>query len=348
MNKVFKKWIDRYLSNEEALILSFIIIGSISATVVFGEALAPVLLGIIIAYLLKGIVDTLAKKITRKKAVYSVYIGFIGIFIAFGVIGLPVLWQQGIGLLNESPRIISEIQKSLLLLPEHYPEFINEDQITAILSLISAESKKAFQWAITLSVSSIGSLITIFIYMILVPILVFFFMRDGDLFSQYISKFLPKSRSMMTRVWREMDLQLANYVRGKILEITIVGGVSFALFEIMGLNYAAILAILVGLSVIIPFIGAAIVTIPVAGVAFFQFGWSHDFMMLIGFYFLIQALDGNVLVPILFSDAVNLHPVSIIIAVLFFGSLWGVVGVIFAIPLATLIKSVVNAWPSSN
>ena len=69
-------------------------------------------------------------------------------------------------------------------------------------------------------------------------------------------------------------------------------------------------------------------------------GWAH-----IG---IIQALDGNVLVPLLFSEAVNLHPVSIIIAVLVFGSVWGFWGVFFAIPLATLIKAILNAWPKSH
>jgi putative permease len=65
-------------------------------------------------------------------------------------------------------------------------------------------------------------------------------------------------------------------------------------------------------------------------------------------YGIIQALDGNVIVPLLFSEAVNLHPVVIIVAVIFFGGLWGFWGVFFAIPLATLVKAVINAWPSSQ
>ena len=65
-------------------------------------------------------------------------------------------------------------------------------------------------------------------------------------------------------------------------------------------------------------------------------------------YSVIQAIDGVVLVPLLFSEAVNLHPVSIIIAILFFGGLWGFWGVFFAIPLATVVKSVLNAWPKSQ
>ena len=103
-----------------------------------------------------------------------------------------------------------------------------------------------------------------------------------------------------------------------------------------------------GLSVLIPYIGAALVTVPVALIAFFQWGISSDFMYLMIAYGVIQALDGNVLVPLLFSEAVNLHPVSIIVAVLVFGSLWGFWGVFFAIPLATLVKAVVTAWPQNH
>ena len=65
-------------------------------------------------------------------------------------------------------------------------------------------------------------------------------------------------------------------------------------------------------------------------------------------YVFIQILDGNVLVPLLFSEAVNLHPVAILLAVIFFGGIWGVPGVFFAIPLATLIKAAINAWPSPS
>lgn len=96
----------------------------------------------------------------------------------------------------------------------------------------------------------------------------------------------------------------------------------------------------------IPYIGAAAVTVPVAIVALFQWGLTPQFYTLLIAYGIIQALDGNVLVPVLFSEAVNLHPVAIIIAVLVFGGLWGFWGVFFAIPLATLVKAVWKALPS--
>ena len=80
--------------------------------------------------------------------------------------------------------------------------------------------------------------------------------------------------------------------------------------------------------------------------AFFQWGIGSEFYSVFAVYVIIQTLDGNLLVPLLFSEAVNLHPVAIIMAVLFFGGIWGLWGVFFAIPLATLVKAIINAWPS--
>jgi perM family permease len=101
---------------------------------------------------------------------------------------------------------------------------------------------------------------------------------------------------------------------------------------------------MVGLSVLIPYIGATIVTIPVLVVAYMQYGLTGDFYWVIGLYFVVQILDGNVIVPLIFSEAVNIHPVAIIIAVLVFGGLWGFWGIFFAIPLATVVKAVMEAW----
>ena len=150
---------------------------------------------------------------------------------------------------------------------------------------------------------------------------------------------------MLSQVWSEMDVQLSNYVRGKVLEIFIVGIAAAILFAAFGLNYGALLAVLVGLSVLIPYVGAFSITIPIVIIGLLQFGLGTQFYLLIGLYLLLQFLDGNLLVPIIFSEAVKLHPIVIILAVFIFGSLFGFWGVFFSIPLATFIKAVWNAWP---
>lgn len=194
------------------------------------------------------------------------------------------------------------------------------------------------------SLASLVSLATVGIYLILVPLLIFFLLKDKEEMLGMLGGILPQNRNLADQVWHEMNEQISNYIRGKVLEILIVGLVSYITFYILDLRYSALLAVAVGLSVLIPYIGAAAVTIPVAIVGLFQWGLSPQFYYLLVAYGIIQALDGNVLVPILFSEAVNLHPVAIIVSVLVFGGLWGFWGIFFAIPLATLVKAVINAF----
>ncbi|KDE38400.1 MAG: AI-2E family transporter [Nitrincola lacisaponensis] len=345
MLKIISKWVHRYFSDEEALLLFVLLAVSLLVILTLGKALAPVFFSIILAFLMQGAVQRCTRYMPHKVAVLLVFTSFMAAFLAFMLLVLPQVWRQLLTLLNETPRIMSEIQKVLLLLPERYPELVSEQQVRQLIAMAASEIGRAWQWALTFSLHSITNIVALLIYLILVPILVFFFMKDGNYLAGSLTAYLPEKRDMMRRIWTEMDAQIANYIRGKVIEILIVGAVSYVVFVFLGLNYAALLALMVGLSVVIPYIGAAVVTLPVAGVAFFQWGWGSEFITLMIAYFVIQALDGNVLVPILFSEAVNLHPVSIIVAVLLFGSLWGVLGVFFAIPLATLIKSIVNAWP---
>ncbi|GGO80656.1 AI-2E family transporter [Marinobacterium nitratireducens] len=346
MRKIFGKWIDQYFSDEEAILLALLLALGLAVILMLGQPLGPVFAGIILAFLMQGPVDWLESRgVPHLLAVSLVFVAFIGLFLGMLLFVMPKAWTQLVNLFNELPRMVSQVQALLLLLPQKYPDVFSESQVRELIQLATAELSRAGQWVLTFSLNSIGNLMALLVYLVLVPILVFLFLKDGRVLARWWASFLPERREMMTRVWHEMDVQIANYIRGKALEIVIVGSVTFVAFALLGINYAALLGIMVGLSVLIPYIGAALVTLPVALIAFFQWGWGGEFMWLMIAYGIIQALDGNVLVPLLFSEAVNLHPVSIIVAVLVFGSLWGFWGLFFAIPLATLVKAIANAWP---
>ena len=183
------------------------------------------------------------------------------------------------------------------------------------------------------------------LYAIMIPLMVFFFLKDKEELLPLAGFILPKKNGFMQSVFSEMNDQLFNYVTGKFIEMLIIASSSYVLFAILGLPYAVLIAILVGLSVIIPIFGAILVTIPVVLIGLYEWGLTENFYWLLGLYLLIQILDGNVLVPLLFSNRNNLHPVIIIISVLFFGGIWGFWGLFFAIPLATFIKAIINSWP---
>lgn len=349
MRKIFNKWIDNYFSNEEVLLLLVLLASALGVILYLGQALTPVFISIILAFLMQGMIVWLKEhRVPHLASVLLVFALFIGALLSLLLFIMPLAWKQSVNLFNELPGMVTQAKEVLLLLPQQYPDIFSETQITQIIDLATAELRKLGQMVVTYSLSSITGLIALLIYVVLVPILVFFFLKDGSSLVRWWVSFLPHKKAMLTQVWTEMDQQIANYVRGKVIEILIVGSVTYAAFALLGINYAALLAIMVGLSVLIPYIGAALVTLPVALIGFFQWGWTNEFWYLMLAYGIIQALDGNVLVPLLFSEAVNLHPVSIIIAVLVFGSIWGFWGVFFAIPLATLIKAILNAWPKSH
>lgn len=342
---LIKEWYRRYFTDPQAVVLAVLLLIGFSVVLFMGRMLAPVLASLVIAYLLEGIVHLLeARGARRTRVVILVFLTFMA-FILFLLLGVtPLLWGQSLELIRELPNYLSRGQEALLQVPVHYP-VISEQQINELMALMQREITQQGQRILSLSISSIPGVITVLVYLILVPLLVFFFLKDKALIVHWVTGFLPAERSLSTEVWREVDVQLGNYVRGKFWEILIVGGTTFVVFSLLGIKYAILLSALVGLSVVVPYIGAAVVTVPVALVAWFQWGWGGEFAWLMVAYGIIQGLDGNVLVPLLFSEVVNLHPVAIIVAVLVFGGLWGFWGVFFAIPLATLVSAIIVAWP---
>jgi len=349
VKEVLTRWYQRYLSEEEAVILLVMLTVAFGVMLLFGDILAPVLVAVILAYLMQGVANVLRQRgLPGELSVAFSTLLFLGGFLAvlFGL--APLVWRQLVALVREAPAIIEAWRKVLVTLPEEYPVFFTQQQVNELTAAIQAEMASVGQILVTKGLSSIPSVLAAIVYLILIPLMVFFFLKDREQLTGWFVSFLPAKRPLLERIWSELNLQFANYARGKGIEVLIIGGASYVVFAIFSLNYAALLGLLVGFSVIVPYIGAALVTIPVVVVAYFQFGVTPDFYWVVGAYLLIQVLDGNVLVPLLFSEAVNLHPVAIVIAVLFFGGLWGLWGVFFAIPLATLVNAILSAWPSKD
>ncbi|NKB31914.1 MAG: AI-2E family transporter [Pseudomonadales bacterium] len=347
MKKLLNDFFDRYFHDEESIILVILLTVGLVALLFLGSILAPLIAAIIISYLMQGLVNLLLRYgVSDRLAFVIVYVLFFGIFIMMLFFVLPQVWNQLRRLLDELPNLVNQWQDALRALPENYPNVFSDQWIQQVIDGISGEIGGFGQTILEFSIASLPSLFAWFIFLVLVPILVFFMMKDREQLVLWVGNFLPRNRPLMRAIWLEMDEQIANYIRGKVVEIIIVGSVAYLVFVVVGINYALLLSVLVGLSVIVPYIGATAVTIPVAAVAYVQWGIGGEFYTVLIAYLILQVVDGNVLVPVIFSEAVNLHPVAIIAAVLFFGGLWGLAGVFFAIPLATLIKAIINAWPS--
>lgn len=270
---------------------------------------------------------------------------FATLLLVLMLVVAPVAWQQGINLTHELPTMLTRLYQFAMRLPERFPTLMDVGIIDIVVENLRSRLSGVGDQLVKYSLASLVGLMTLAIYLVLVPLMVFFLLKDKEQMLSAIRRVLPRNRGLAGQVWVEMNQQVSNYIRGKVLEMVVVGVVSWLGFLAIGMNYALLLAVLVGVSVLIPYIGAMVVTIPVVGVGLGQWGLSGDFWTMMIVYLVIQALDGNILVPVLFSEAVNLHPLVIILSVVIFGGLWGFWGVFFAIPLATLVKAVVHAWP---
>ena len=346
MANAISAWFERHFSDPQVLGLAAVLVGGFAIIYLAGDMLTPVIASIVIAYLLEGLIGLLERKrIPRLAAVIVVFAAFMTalVFVIFGL--LPLLSRQATQLLQQLPTMLGRGQELLLALPHEYPDLFSEQQVVDLITHIRAEAVNVGQNVVEASLSSVLGILTLLVYLILMPLMVFFFLKDKTTIVAWMKHFLPSDRRLTGQVWADVDMQIGNYVRGKVIEIVIVWLVTYLTFALMGLQFSLLLGVLVGLSVVIPYVGAVTVTIPVAIIAYFQWGFTSEFAYIMIAYAIIQALDGNVLVPLLFSEVVNLHPIAIITAVLIFGGLWGFWGVFFAIPLATLVQAVLKAWP---
>lgn len=343
--QIIRDWFNKHFSDPQLVILALLLVITAIVLLTMGKTLAPVLASLIIAYLLEGLVGRLERvPLPRTVAVAIVFMSFVAFLIFLLFVLLPSLSLQVGQMVRDLPSMISKGQKELMGLPDQYPELISEDQIASLTKFLQTELGHLGKLVLSYSVASVRGIMTFLVYLILMPLMVFFFLKDKVLLIHWISRYLPEDRAVSYRVWREFDQQIGNFLRGKFLEILIIWGTSYITFLFLDLRFTMLVSLAVGLSVLVPYIGVTVMTFPVALVGFFQWGLGSEFLYVMIAYGIIQLLDGNLLAPLLLSEVVNLHPIAIISAVLVFGGLWGFWGVFFAIPLATLVHAVLRAW----
>jgi len=339
--KLIQQWFEQRIADTQLMMLLASLLAIFMLIVVLGDVLAPVFFAIALAYVLDGMVQLLVHlRMPRLLAVILVCLtAFLAVMFTLLAV-LPVLTEQISRLVLHIPDNLAHLRANLHDLQVNYASWANPEYLQqAIASL----TNKLQEWGgalVSASFASIPNLMALMVYAVLIPVLVFFLLKDKISILRWGKKFLPRERALLGRVWLELDMQIGNYIRGRFWESFMVGLVMWLTYSVMDHQYALLLGVLTGISVWIPFVGAALVTIPVMLLSFFQWGNTDMTLYAILAYGVIQLIDANVVIPWLFSEVVNLHPIAIIVAVLFFGSIWGILGVFIAIPLAALIQSV--------
>jgi len=342
--EIFRQWLQTVFSDTQLVILFLVLVVACAIILSVGNLLAPVLASVVISFLLEGLVRFLVTFRWPRLLAVGLVFGLFMLFLAVLILALvPLLVSQITDLIDNIPWIVSKAQNALAHLPRQYP-ILSEAQVQTVVDSLTLQFSQYGQQVLAFSLSSVRSVFSFVVYMVLMPIMVFFFLKDKDVILGWLCDFLPQDHTLASKVWMDVKTQAGNYVRGRIWEVLIVWTATYACFLFFGLDYAMLLSLLVGLSVIIPYIGAVVVTAPVVIIAYIQWGFDAQFTWAMILYFVIQVLDANLLVPLLLSGAVNLHPIASITAILVFGGIWGFWGVFFAIPLASLVQSVLGAW----
>ncbi|HKI75282.1 MAG TPA: AI-2E family transporter, partial [Pseudomonadales bacterium] len=284
MFDVVRGWVDRFLSEEEAVLLAAILIVSAVVILTMGKILAPLFTGIVLAYVMQGSIKTFERFTPKAVAVWCTFLLFMGGFVSVVLFVIPKVWRQMRSLFDNLPTMVHEAQALLQTLPKSYPQLISEQLANSWGDMLNTEAADIGQWLVSASISQLPLILAVSVYIMLVPILVFFLLKDQAKITAWCASFLPEKRPLIDRIGAEMNIQMANYIRGKVLEIILVGVATYILFKLYGLNYAALLAFLVGLSVVVPYVGIVAVSVPVVIIGWLQFGFSGELFYLLIWY----------------------------------------------------------------
>ena len=371
MFNLLKRWYNRHFSQPGTIEFALVLIGGFLIVYYFMWLVGPLVVALCLAYCLDWAVRLMIKefKMSRLCASSAVMFIFIGICVGLLVFLAPKILQQGSELFsvvqqysqNAADRsgasdtdfdavVSSGIYEVLQKLPDPVSNMVAKEEIEdMIYNARATVLSNLTQIVKTQLMPSVVNFATWLMYIIIVPIFMFLMLANKQMLQKRLQTYvLPNNQALISVFWPRLNAHIEGYIRGKLVHITVISIVNTLAFLLFGLNYSFLLGFGVGLSVVIPYVGAVIIAIPVVLVAFFQFGLGSTFIWLLVVYLVIQLLESNILTPFLFSKAMNLDAFSILASIMIFGGLWGFWGVFFSIPLATLIGTLIVYWPNAD
>ncbi|SFS03543.1 AI-2E family transporter [Yoonia litorea] len=323
-----------------------------------GDVILPFVLGGAIAYCLDPIADRLERAgLSRTASVAVITLATILIFVLLFLLVIPTLIQQTSSLINTAPELFDRLRSGLL---ERFPQLMDADstisqQLSAIGETIQAKGGELVNGILS---SALG-LLNIIILMVVVPVVAFYMLLDWDNMTAKVDSLLPRDHVETVRMLaRDIDKTLASFIRGQGTVCLILGTYYAVALMLAGLNFGLIVGFIAGLITFIPYVGALVGGALAIGLALFQFWGSVEIVtgdfttqgtdwirigIVAGIFAFGQFMEGNILTPKLVGSSVGLHPVWLLFALSVFGSLFGFVGMLVAVPIAAMI-GVVARW----
>lgn len=331
-----------------------------------GFLLAPFILALVLAYIQNPLVNRLAgkrlfgkMKISRSLATGLLALPSLGILALIGFVAIPAVTAELTQLIQRAPEFVQQFTASLTrwegqLLARDLP-FIDERSLIEQLRSLRPEAvtgwlqerqaaigRAAWQGVLGLG-RGLGTLLSILSYVFLTPILTFYLLRDWDRIQSRMAALVPgPHRDRVVGFGREYDRLLAAYLRGQVISAAIVGALTWLGFAIAGFPYALLLGVIAGVFNVVPYMGLVASAIPAVIIALFS-GQPVRFLITIVVVFaVVNLLESAVISPKVVGESVGLHPVWVILALAIFGFFFGFVGLLIAVPLAVLIKLVLE------
>ena len=367
-NPISSWWIAQ-TGNRQVVVFVFVAALLVSAVYFLGHHFTPAIVALIIAYVLDGPTSWLERLgLSRLWATTSV----LTFNLVLLVVGLALLVPAVSGqIVNIGPNLVVALEglrpvitdymagNAWLLGPDAADNLFTNTR--GLLDQLLGQ-----EGGLTAAVSQLNGVLSgaidVIIYAILVPLMTFFFLKDRDLIVRSLVRYVPTESGLLEQVWRRTNVSISAYVRGKLLEIVLLGVSTYVVFSALGSQWSLTIAILTGVSPVIPIFGAVAAGLVTVLLTFAEYVASQDLGVPVGVaqgasltvwflvscwiaYLVLQFIDGNLLQPLLFSEVVKLHPLAIFVAILIFGGLFGVWGLFFAIPAATLVRAILVSWP---
>ena len=308
-----------------------------------GDVILPFVLGAAVAYCLDPVADLLERwGLPRAASVVVITLAGVLIFVIGFLLIFPLLFEQATALFETAPQMARDLQAFLI---ERFPDVLDEgstirkslDEFAAMIRSRGGE----FLAAAASSVTSVVSLLTFFI---ITPVVTFYLLLDWDRMVARIDDLLPRDHApAIRRIAREIDKTLAGFIRGQGTVCLILGTYYAVALMLIGLDFGLVIGAIAGLLTFIPYIGALVGGMLAIGLALFQFWGEWGWIVAVAaIFFSGQFLEGNVLTPKLVGDSVGLHPVWLLFALSAFGTLFGFVGMLVAVPVAAMIGVLVR------
>ncbi len=303
-----------------------------------GDVILPFVLGGAVAYFLDPVADRLERMgLSRAAATTLITLAAVVIFVIMALLVIPTLISQALALVDTAPKLFRELQA---FLTDRFPQLLDEgstlrQSLTAIGETIQSKGGQLLNTAL----SSAATLLNVVILFVVVPVVAFYLLYDWDNMIAKVDDLLPREHApVIRRLAGEIDNTLASFIRGMGTVCLILGTYYAIALMVVGLQFGLVVGAIAGLVTFIPYVGALVGGALAIGLALFQFWGDWVAIGLVaGIFMLGQVIEGNVLTPKLVGSSVGLHPVWLIFALSVFGSLFGFVGMLVAVPVAAAI-----------